>query len=142
MTCAPRLLRSDGDPAALAAAVLALPQRGGVLALAAHQEEALLRQVLPPAWPPAGAAGMSPAALDPAFVLGTGGSSGRRRWCVQPLAHLQASVEACGQWLQGLGLDPARCQLFNPLPLHHISGLMPLLRSALDWYTNVCNPTP
>ncbi|MFZ9849878.1 MAG: AMP-binding protein [Vulcanococcus sp.] len=132
MTEAPRLLRSDGDPAALAAAVLALPQRGGALALVAPQEEALLRHALPPAWPPAGggAEGQGPAALEASLVLGTGGSSGRRRWCVQPLAHLQVSVDGCGQWLQGLGLDPARCQLFNPLPLHHISGLMPLLRSA------------
>ena len=124
MTGVPRLLRSDGDPAVLAAAVLNLRRNGGVLALAAPQEESLLRHVLPDAWPAA------LAALEPALVLGTGGSSGARRWCVQPLDHLQVSVEGCGQWLQGIGVDPARCQLFNPLPLHHISGLMPLLRSA------------
>lgn len=122
MSLVPRLLRSDGPPAALAAAVLGLERSGEVLALAAPQEEALLSQALSAA---------APAPLDgPAVVLGTGGSSGGRRWCLQPLAHLQISVEACGLWLQAQGLEPGRCQLFNPLPLHHISGLMPLLRSA------------
>ena len=119
MSSTPRLLRSDGEPEALAAAVLGLPQHGGVLALAAPQEEPLLRQALAPLPLP-----------GPALVLGTGGSSGGRRWCVQPLAHLQASVAGCGQWLGAIGLETGRCQLFNPLPLHHISGLMPLLRSA------------
>jgi O-succinylbenzoic acid--CoA ligase len=127
-----RLLRSDGEPAVLAAAVLNLRRSGGVLALAAPQEEALVRQALPAKWPPAGARDSSGVAapVDGALVLGTGGSSGGRRWCVQPLAHLQVSVDSCGQWLRGLGLDPGRCQLYNPLPLHHISGLMPLLRSS------------
>ena len=128
MRAVPRLLRSDGDPASLAEAVLNLRSRGDLLALAAPQEEALLAQALPPVWPPAAAGASTP--LAPAVVLGTGGSSGARRWCVQPLAHLQASVDGCGAWLRGLGFDPAHCQLFNPLPLHHISGLMPLLRSA------------
>ena len=132
MSAAPRLLRSDGDPAALAAAVLNLGRSGGVLALAAPQEEALLGQALPEAWPAAvgGDSREVRNTFEPAVVLGTGGSSGGRRWCVQPLDHLQVSVAGCGQWLRGIGLDPARCQLFNPLPLHHISGLMPLLRSA------------
>ena len=143
MRAAPWLLRSDDDPAALAAAVLNLRRRGGVLALAAPQEEALLRQALPQAWPPgvAGDASRTSAALEPALVLGTGGSSGARRWCVQPLDHLQVSVEGCGQWLQGIGVDPGRCQLFNPLPLHHISGLMPLLRSA-SWGSEHCGLAP
>ena len=124
MSVVPRLLCSDGDPVALATAVLNLRRSGGVLALVAPQEEALLHQLLPKAWSPA------LAALEPAVVLGTGGSSGARRWCVQTLDRLQVSVEGCRQWLQGIGVDPARCLLFNPLPLHHISGLMPLLRSA------------
>ena len=128
MSGAPRLLRSDGEPALLADALGNLRQGGGLLALAAAQEQALLAQALPPVWPPAAAG--TPAGLDAAVVLGTGGSSGARRWCVQPLHHLQVSVEACAAWLRGIGLEPARCQLFNPLPQHHISGLMPLLRSA------------
>jgi O-succinylbenzoic acid--CoA ligase len=131
MSAPPRLLRSDADPAALASAVLQLRCDGGLLAVAAAQEVAPLQAVLPEVWPPpaAGALGdLTP--LEPALVLGTGGSSGARRWCVQPLDRLQASVAGCGQWLRGIGVDPARCELFNPLPLHHISGLMPLLRSA------------
>lgn len=62
-------------------------------------------------------------------VVGSGGSSGRRHWCLQPLEHLQASADATGIWLQQLGLDPAACVHLNPLPLHHVSGLLPLLRS-------------
>lgn len=65
----------------------------------------------------------------PGVVVGSGGSSGGRRWCLQPLAHLQASAAACGQWLEGIGLEPARCLHLNPLPAHHVSGLLPLVRA-------------
>ena len=65
----------------------------------------------------------------PAVVIGSGGSQGARRWCLQPLEHLQASARATALWLEGLGLDPARCLHLNPLPLHHVSGLMPLVRA-------------
>lgn len=68
-------------------------------------------------------------AWGPALVLGSGGSSGGRRWCLQPLAHLQASAAACGDWLTSQGIDPGRCLHLDALPLHHVSGLMPLLRS-------------
>ncbi len=68
----------------------------------------------------------------PGVVLGSGGSSGGRRWCLQPLSHLQASAAATGRWLVGLGLDPAACEHLNPLPLHHVSGLLPWLR-ARQW---------
>ena len=128
MSALPRLLRTDADPALLAETVLNLRSSGGLLALAAPQEEELLAQALPPFWPSA-AADDRPT-LEPAVVLGTGGSSGARRWCVQPLDHLQVSVDGCAAWLRGIGVEPAQSQLFNPLPLHHISGLMPLLRSA------------
>ena len=63
------------------------------------------------------------------MVLGTGGSSGGRRWCLQPLAHLQVAVAGTGQWLQSLGFELDRLELFNPLPLQHVSGLMPVLRA-------------
>jgi len=65
----------------------------------------------------------------PALVLGSGGSSGARRWCLQPLEHLQASAAACGDWLRELGIEPGRCLHLAALPLHHVSGLMPLVRS-------------
>lgn len=68
----------------------------------------------------------------PGVLLGSGGSSGGRRWCLQPRAHLQASAAATGRWLQQQGLDPAACLHLNPLPLHHVSGLLPWLR-AQQW---------
>nr|YP_002048986.1 O-succinylbenzoate--CoA ligase [Paulinella chromatophora]ACB42776.1 O-succinylbenzoate--CoA ligase [Paulinella chromatophora] len=68
----------------------------------------------------------------PGVILGSGGSTGGRRWCLQPLAHLQASAQATGQWLSNIGLNPALVSHFNPLPMHHISGFMPLVRS-MEW---------
>ena len=68
----------------------------------------------------------------PGVVIGSGGSTGGRRWCLQPLAHLQASASATGRWLEGLGLDPASCLHLNSLPLHHVSGLLPWVR-AQHW---------
>jgi O-succinylbenzoic acid--CoA ligase len=67
----------------------------------------------------------------PGVVVGSGGSSGGRRWCLQPLSHLQASAQATAAWLHHLDLDPAACVQFNPLPLHHVSGLLPLVRGRL-----------
>ncbi|MEA5389707.1 AMP-binding protein [Cyanobium gracile UHCC 0139] len=64
-----------------------------------------------------------------AVVVGSGGSSGGRQWCLQPLAHLQASADATAAWLEGLGLEPAACLHLDPLPLHHVSGLLPLVRA-------------
>nr|AUG32327.1 O-succinylbenzoate--CoA ligase [Paulinella longichromatophora] len=72
-------------------------------------------------WPP-----------GPGVVIGSGGSTGGRRWCLQPLAHLQASAQVTGQWLFDMGIDPSLVTHLNPLPLHHISGLMPLVR-AIIW---------
>lgn len=84
----------------------------------------------------------SPAALQalaatwgPGVVVGSGGSTGGRRWCLQPLPHLQASAAATAAWLLAQGLDPARCVHLNPLPLHHVSGLLPLVR-ARSWGAN------
>ena len=65
-------------------------------------------------------------------LVGSGGSAGARRWCLQPLSHLQAAATAAGAWLQGLGIDPATCVHCNPLPLHHVSGLLPWVR-ARQW---------
>ena len=72
------------------------------------------------------------ATWGPAVVVGSGGSMGGRRWCLQPLRHLQASAAATAAWLVAQGLDPARCLHLNPLPLHHVSGLLPLVR-ARSW---------
>ncbi|NDG24191.1 MAG: o-succinylbenzoate--CoA ligase, partial [Synechococcaceae bacterium WBB_10_009] len=42
---------------------------------------------------------------------------------------LQAAAAATAAWLRQQGLDPAATELFNPLPLAHVSGLMPLVRA-------------
>ena len=118
---APLLLQASGDRARLAATLQQAWQRGHTVAIAAPEETALLQGALPersdPNW-------------GPAVVLGTGGSSGGRRWCLQPLAHLQVAVAGTAQWLKGLGMAPGQLELFNPLPLHHVSGLMPMLRAS------------
>jgi O-succinylbenzoic acid--CoA ligase len=120
MTRPVQLLCSEGDPALLAQQLDAHWSRGHTVALAAALERQILQEALPTELPDG---------WGPAVVLGTGGSSGRRRWCLQPLAHLEAAADATGHWLLTLGLDPTAVELFNPLPLHHISGLMPLVRA-------------
>lgn len=97
-------------------------RQGRCVALAAAAEQRRLQSAL------AAAADAPLADHGAAVLLGSGGSSGGRRWCLQPLAHLQASAEATGRWLSGLGLEPQDCLHLNPLPLHHVSGLMPLVR--------------
>ena len=68
----------------------------------------------------------------PGVVVRSGGSSGGRRWCLQPRHHLDASAAATATWLQDIGMDPQRCLVLNPLPIHHVSGLMPWWR-ARSW---------
>ncbi len=104
---------------------------GRIIPLAVREQQEELAAALGPAGPRA--------VLDhlqrqwgPGVLVGSGGSSGRRRWCLQPLSHLEASAAATGHWLTGLGLDPAACLHLNPLPLHHVSGLLPLVR-ARQW---------
>ena len=75
---------------------------------------------------------MVPAQLPPAgagVLVSSGGSSGGRQVCLQPWSHLDQSANATANWLEGVGVDPAEALLLNPLPLHHISGLMPWWRS-------------
>lgn len=98
-------------------------RRGCCVALVSPAERPLLQAALGPAGVPA------LPAHGPAVLLGSGGSSGGRRWCLQPLAHLEASAQATALWLGHQGIDPASCLHLNPLPLHHVSGLMPWLRA-------------
>ena len=76
--------------------------------------EALPQQLLPP---------------GPGVLVSSGGSSGGRRICLQPLEHLDQSAAATAHWLHGIGLDPGEVLICNPLPMHHVSGLMPWWRS-------------
>jgi o-succinylbenzoate---CoA ligase len=97
---------------------------GAVVALSRPEQRGALAQALP--------LGLEPLRpWGPAVLIGSGGSSGGRRWCLQPLDHLRQSAEATGAWLRALGIDPAGTVLVNPLPLHHVSGLLPLVRSRL-----------
>ena len=114
----------------LAAAIVGGWQDRALVALAGERERHALAAALAAAQAAPDAADL--AADGAAVVVGSGGTSGGRRWCLQPLAHLQASAVASGHWLQHQGLDPSTLVLFNPLPLHHISGLMPLVRSR-EW---------
>ena len=117
------LVLSDGAPTAehLVPRIFAAWAEGRPVALAAPFDRHGLEGALGDgtAWSSWGAA----------VVLGSGGSSGRRRWCLQPLAHLEASAAATGAFLVAQGLDPAACLHLNPLPLHHVSGLLPLVRT-------------
>ena len=107
------------------------------LAAAAQQVE------LAAAFGPAGPAGVLERlqGWGPGVLVGSGGSSGRRRWCLQPLSHLQASAAATGTWLAAQGIEPAACLHLNPLPLHHVSGLLPLVRSR-QWGCGVQQVEP
>ncbi len=65
----------------------------------------------------------------PGIVVSSGGSSGRRHHCLHPCNHLDQSAFATGKWLEEQGIDPHSSFVFNPLPMHHLSGLMPWWRS-------------
>ncbi|MFM1900194.1 MAG: hypothetical protein RLZZ216_770 [Cyanobacteriota bacterium] len=64
-------------------------------------------------------------------IMASGGSSGGRSLCLQPAGHLDQSATATGRWLTGLGLELDQMLVLNPLPVHHMSGLMPWWRSRL-----------
>ena len=68
----------------------------------------------------------------PGVVVRSGGSSGGCRWCLQPRHHLDDSAAATASWMHDIGMDPRRCLVLNPLPIHHVSGLMPWWR-ARSW---------
>ena len=65
----------------------------------------------------------------PGVVLASGGSSGQSRLCFHPVQHLELSAQSTANWLSDIGINPSECLIFNPLPLHHISGLMGWWRS-------------
>lgn len=118
---APLLLADGTSPARLVAALEEAWSAGRAVALARPADRQALTAAI--------GSGATLARWEAAVVLGSGGSSGGRRWCVQPLEHLQASADATARWLGVQGIDPAACLHLDPLPLHHVSGLLPLVRS-------------
>lgn len=110
-----------GGPFDLMAQLQVLWRKGGWAALVTGS--------LLPEWQAARRTTTQIAAHTPGVVVGSGGSSGRRRWCLQPLRNLERSAMATARWLGELGLDPQVACHLNPLPLHHLSGLMPWVRA-------------
>ncbi len=74
-------------------------------------------------------------------VISSGGSTKGPCPCFQPSSHLNLSAQATGKWLQAQGINQKECLILNPLPMHHISGLMPWWRSR-NWGCryNTVNP--
>ncbi len=73
-------------------------------------------------------------------VISSGGSCGGPHQCLHPSTNLDQSAIATGHWLQKQGFNPKDSVIFNPLPLSHVSGLMPWWRSRLwgaehNWLT-------
>jgi O-succinylbenzoic acid--CoA ligase len=109
-------------------ALTAAWQQGRIMPLTGPTSQE--RQALAAAIGPTGLADLE-RRWGPGVVLGSGGSTGERRWCLQPLIHLRRSAEATGRWLGAIGIEPSRCLHLNPLPSHHVSGLLPPLRAEL-----------
>ena len=82
-----------------------------------------------PLSPEADAAPIDQLPPGPGVLVRSGGSSGGSRCCAQPLDHLDRSAAATAHWLMGMALDPAATLLLNPLPMAHVSGLMPWWRA-------------
>lgn len=139
------LLICGPEPAADWQCLHTLLASAAVVGLCRPEEEAMLRAALRPGWRHQGGRAerlchgdtrplLSTGAQAAAVVVGSGGSGGQRRWCLQPLDHLQRAARALVGWpaeMCGPGhkLPLALAGLANPLPLHHVSGLMPALRS-------------
>lgn len=121
-----RVLHCDPSAPAAAAGQLALDLAEGrwvrlQAAAARSQSAARQRPIVVPTLP-----------AGPGLVLASGGSTGGRQLCLQPAAHLDQSARATGLWLQHLGVEPSEALVWNPLPIQHVSGLMPWWR-ARQW---------
>ena len=72
---------------------------------------------------------------EPGVIITSGGSTGGPKLCLHPYENLNKSALATGNWLSSQGVDPNKCAIYNPLPLNHVSGLMPWWRSKC-WKIN------
>ncbi|WP_320663394.1 AMP-binding protein [Prochlorococcus sp. MIT 1223] len=70
----------------------------------------------------------------PGVIISSGGSTGTPHKCLHPSDHLNRSAIATAHWLKSQGIKPEESIIFNPLPLNHVSGLMPWWRSQF-WET-------
>ncbi len=77
----------------------------------------------------------------PAIILNSSGSSGKPRKCFHHLDNLKLSAATSGKWLNEQGFELQNCLILNTLPLNHISGLMPILRSQ-TWGCDCINISP
>ncbi len=77
----------------------------------------------------------------PGLLLSSSGSSGSKKHCLHSSENLDKSANATGEWLLEQGFLPETCVLFNPLPMHHVSGLMPWWRSR-SWGAEYISLTP
>ena len=95
--------------------------------------ECLLQGLASGGWFPLGDQPLPPLDLPPGqgVLLSSGGSSGGRKLCLQPLSNLDRSAAATEGWLAEIGIDARDTIVLNPLALHHVSGLMP-------WWRSVC----
>ena len=129
------LLVCSDDPAADWQRLQGLLASGDVVGVGCQEEAASLQAALRPGWCHTATtssrltdgcqAPLLPEIEAAALVIGSGGSRGRRRWCLQSLNHLQCAAQALAAWPAATSLRG----LASPLPLHHLSGLMPPLRS-------------
>ncbi len=79
--------------------------------------------------------------LGPGVIIRSGGSTGRPHQCLIPCSYLDQSAIASANWIKKQGLNIASCQIFNSLPLSHISGLMAWWRSRY-WHTKYISIKP
>ena len=69
--------------------------------------------------------------MGPAIILNSSGSSGKPKKCIHQFENLNLSARTSGKWLEKQGFELKNCFIFNTLPLNHISGLMPIVRSQV-----------
>ncbi len=67
--------------------------------------------------------------IGPGVIMRGGGSTGKLQQCLHESSHFDQSSLATAQWIKQQGIEPESCYILNPLPLHHVSGLLPWWRS-------------
>ncbi len=128
----PLVVLAEADPVAFVASFWAAGRRGTPLLLANPQWRTHEWQQVPVpvgyrAWgavPPLRPTASPEQFADGMILIPTGGSQGRLRWAIHTAATLSAAVQGLRQYLQQSVLH-----CLSILPLYHVSGLMPVLRS-------------